>query len=173
MLTTERLLLRPWRDDDYDDLYRLCSNERVMHYFPATLSPEETADFLERLQRAHQLHGYCYFAVEERATGNFIGFTGLAYQTYDMDFTPATDIGWRLLPEFWGKGYATEGAQRCVDFARDELKLDQIIATTTHNNEPSRAVMNRIGMKLDKAFIHPNLEEENWMQPCVLYRMAL
>lgn len=167
--TSERLGYRPWTDNDYDDLYRLCSDERVMQYFPGTLSPEETAAFLQRLQRAYQLHGYCYFAVERLANRAFIGFIGLAYQTYDMHFAPAVDIGWRLLPEYWGRGYATEGAERCKRFAFEELQLEQLIATTTHNNEPSIRVMERIGMSFREEFIHPNLDTGDALQPCLLY----
>ena len=173
LFTSERLGFRAWRDDDYDNLYRLCSDPDVMHYFPGTLDPEATAAFLERLQRAYEAHGYCYFAVEERGTETFIGFIGIAYQTYKMDFTPATDIGWRLLKEHWKKGYATEGARRCLRYAREEHQLNRLIATTTHNNDPSVAVMRRIGMNFVKAFVHPNIDPENWMQPCVLYEIDL
>lgn len=60
-------------------------------------------------------------------TGELIGFIGLAYQTYESDFTPATDIGWRLKSSAWGKGYATEGAKRCLQYAFEDLKLEKVI----------------------------------------------
>jgi len=55
-----------------------------------------------------------------------IGFIGLAYQTYETEFSPATDIGWRLKETVWGKGYATDGVKRCLEYAFNELKIDTI-----------------------------------------------
>ena len=67
-----------------------------MEYFPTILTEKETEEFMQRLQKHYSKRGYNYFATEVIATGELIGFIGLAYQTYETDFNPATDIGWRL-----------------------------------------------------------------------------
>ena len=81
------------------------------------------------------------------ASGEFIGFVGLCDQAYESPFTPCTDIGWRLAPEFWGKGYATEGAKRCLEYAFNDLRLDEIKSTAPKVNVPSIRVMEKANMQ--------------------------
>ena len=103
------------------------------------------------------------------ATKEFIGFIGLAYQDYQTEFTPAIDIGWRLKRSAWGKGYATEGAKRCLEFGFNTLDLNQIIATCAMDNLKSENVMQKIGMKQLGVFIHPELKEYPSYEQCKYY----
>jgi len=80
-----------------------------MEHFPKTLTKEENQDLFERLKLQYKKHKHTYFAAEIRATNEFIGFIGLAYQT------PAVDIGWRLKKSAWSKSYATEGAKNALN----------------------------------------------------------
>ena len=114
LFTSERLGFRNWMGDDFRELAALCGDEEVMAHFPFPLLEEETKALFVRLLDHYADHGYTYFAVEVLETKEFIGFIGLAYQEYESVFSPATDIGWRLKKSAWGKGYATEGAKRCV-----------------------------------------------------------
>ena len=98
-----------------------------MRHFPKPLTTAESKDFLERLIKHQETHGHSYFLVELLETGEFIGFIGLAYQDYDVPFLPAVDIGWRLKTTAWGKGFATEGAKRCLEFAFNDLDLEEIV----------------------------------------------
>lgn len=98
-----------------------------MEHFPKPLSKTETADFRIRLQKHFQDRAYTYFATEILETKEFIGFVGLAYQDYPSEYTPSVDIGWRLIKTAWGKGFATEGAKRCLEYAFNRLKLNRVI----------------------------------------------
>ena len=82
---------------------------------------------------------------------------GLAYQKYETDFTPAIDIGWRLKRDAWGKGYATEGAKKCLEYGFDKLDIERIISVCTVANTKSMNVMNKIGMTKMGEFKHPEL----------------
>lgn len=87
-----------------------------MKHFPKPLTLIETKNFIYRLQNHFDTHGYNYFATEILSSRELIGFIGLAYQDYGAEFNPSTDIGWRLKKSAWNKGYATEGAKRCLEF---------------------------------------------------------
>lgn len=141
----------------------------VMRYFPALQGRAETASFIARLQANYEERGYCYFALETLDDRQFIGFTGLMWQNYDAPFTPCTDMGWRLATSAWGKGYATEAAVRCIQYAFDELKLEKVVATAPRVNLPSINVMQKAGMRYIQDFNHPRLKGDERLERCVLY----
>ena len=119
----------------------------------------------------YEKYGYTYYATELLETGEFIGFIGLAYQEYKSEFTPAPDIGWRLKKSAWGKGYATEGALRCLEFAFQDLKLKSLISTCTVANFKSERVMKKIRMEKKGEFDHPRLSEYPHIAKCVWYEI--
>ena len=127
LFTSNRLGFRNWLDDDLKPFAKLNADPVVMRYFPKTLSLIETENFITRAKKQFTERGYTYFAVEELKTQKFIGFIGLSYQTYEASFNPNVDIGWRLAQAFWGKGYATEGAERCLEFAFNNLSLKKLL----------------------------------------------
>ena len=92
---------------------------------------------------------------------------------FDTPFTPAVEIGWRLSPAHWGKGYATEGAKAALRFGFEDLNLDQIVSFTVPANKPSWSVMERIGMVRDPSedFDHPRLPVGHALRRHVLYRL--
>lgn len=167
--TSERLGFRSWEDADIEFLNYLNSNIEVMRYFPKMPSSQDNKVFIKRMQELYSEKGYCYFLVEELESGNPIGFIGLADQNYESDFTPAVDIGWRIFPGFWGNGYATEGALRCLEYARD-LNLTEVISVAPKINEPSIAVMRKIGLRKVYEFNHPLLKDTPRLLTCVLYK---
>ncbi len=140
-----------------------------MRYFPSTLTVEDTAGFISRMNRLYQSRQHCYFAVEKLDSRTFIGFIGIGYQTFDAAFTPVTDVGWRLHPDHWGKGYASEGARRCLDWACTNLKVPQIAAIAPLINQPSIRVMEKSGMQKKTEFLHPELSGFPSLERCVLY----
>jgi len=169
MITTERLLLRPWQKSDLKAMAEINADARVMEFFPATQTEEQTKAFIGRQHLQQQERGYCYFAAELRKTGRLIGFIGISYQDYDAHFTPCVDIGWRLHPDVWGQGLATEGAKACLDFAFQTLKLPELVAVAVSQNTPSTRVMEKIGMTYDSSFDHPALSHHPDLKTCVLY----
>lgn len=142
----------------------------VMRYFPSTYDRDHTAKFIERNIAMLADYGYCYFAVDQLEDQEFIGFIGLAYQDYEASFTPCTDIGWRLAHQYWGRGYATEGAKACLDYARTKIPNQEVVAVATSSNILSIRVMQKIGMQYDHTFTHSQLLDYPNLKECVLYR---
>ena len=121
------------------------------------------------MQKHFDKNGYTYFATNILENGEFIGFIGLAFQDYKSPFTPAVDIGWRLKKSAWGKGFATERAKRCLEFAFNELSLNEVIAVCTKNNLKSERVMQKIGMQKIGEFNHPKLKKYPELERYVCY----
>lgn len=172
-LTTERLLLRDWTDDDAEPFARLNADPRVMEFFPRALDRDRSDAFLKSNRDELHRRGYGKYAVEEKASGRFLGYVGLAEPNFVAKFTPAIEIGWRLSRESWGQGYATEAAAAVRDYAFSDIGLAEIVSFTTEWNQPSRRVMEKIGMIRDPAddFIHPNIPAGHKLAPHVLYRL--
>lgn len=170
-IQTERLLLRQWRDDDRDAFAALNADPVVMEHFPATLTRAESDAFVDRHSALIDQRGWGLWACEVRETGEFIGFVGLAVPVFDADFIPCTEIGWRLSASSWGRGYATEAARAVLDFAFDEIGLDDIVSFTYIGNHRSRRVMEKIGLVERGEFDHPNLPGDR-VQRHVLYGLA-
>lgn len=171
IFTSERLGFRDWLKEDLEVFAALNADRDVMEHFPKPLTKKETAAFIKRLQKLYSDRGYCYFATELLETGELIGFIGLAYQDFEAEFTPATDIGWRLKKSAWGKGYATEGAKLCLDYAFNELKLESVIAICPIRNSKSQRVMKKIGMTKMGVFKHPRLKEYPGQATCFWYEI--
>jgi RimJ/RimL family protein N-acetyltransferase len=172
MIETERLLLRDWREDDFEPFARMCADPLVMEFFPATLTPEETAAALERGRAHFARHGFGWWAAELKETGTFIGFIGLAVPGFEAHFTPCVETGWRLAAEYWGRGLATEGARASLRYGFETLGLREIVSFTTVGNGRSRRVMEKLGMTHDPAddFDHPRIAEGHPLRRHVLYR---
>ncbi len=157
IIETERLGLRPWYALDLPFFQEMNRNEDVMRHFPKLLSDEETKETYDRLVQHQAEHGFCFFATDVLETGEFIGFIGLMNTRVETPFTPCVEIGWRLTPSAWGKGYATEGASACLAWAFEHLEEDKIYSYTPHTNVPSQRVMQKIGMSPAGTFSHPLL----------------
>ena len=176
MLTTDRLLLRRWRESDREPFAALNADPEVMRYFPATRTRPESDAMVDRLDAAIEADGFGLWAVECRDSAAFVGFVGLSRPTFDPALVGKVEIGWRLAREAWGQGFATEAAREAVRFAFDPTGADLpgLISFTAAVNEPSRRVMRRLGMTHDPAddFEHPALPPGHALRPHVLYRLS-
>lgn len=172
-LTSERLILRPWREDDLDALAQLCADPEVMAHFPSTLDRAGSAQLLDRLMAHQAEHGFTFWCLERREDSAFIGFTGLARVGFEAPFVPAVEIGWRLARPSWGQGYALEAARRALRFAFEALGQEQVVAFTVPANRNSWGLMERLGMRRDASgdFEHPNLPAGHPPRPHLLYRI--
>ncbi len=168
---SERLGFRNWTKKDLTELAKMNADLDVMEHFPKTLTEKETSDLIDKFHNHYKKNGYTYFATDILKTGEFIGFIGLAFQEYKTDYTPATDIGWRLKKSSWGNGYATEGAKKCIEFGFEKLNLNKIIATCTEKNNKSENVMKKIGMEKIGEFVHPELKEYPEYEKCICYEI--
>lgn len=176
MIKTNRLILRPWRKTDLEPFAALNADAQVMEHLPSSLSKEESALMMKRMQAKIEEKGWGFWAVSLETNGEFIGFIGmndLEHTLFPAPFTPAVEIGWRLAYPFWGKGYATEGALACLKYGFDTLHLQEIVSFTATQNMRSRAVMERIGMHSypKDDFDHPNLPNGHKLKRHVLYRL--
>jgi RimJ/RimL family protein N-acetyltransferase len=172
-LRTARLLLRRWRETDHAPFAALNADPTVMEYFPNRLTRAESDDLVARIETGFANRGYGLWALEVCATGQFVGFTGLAVPSFNAHFTPAVEVGWRLARSAWGKGYATEAALASIAFGFRDAGLDEIVSFTSVANVRSRAVMERIGMIHEPTddFGHPELEGTDLLSPHVLFRI--
>lgn len=171
LFASARLGFRWWREEDVEAFSSMNADPEVMQFFPNTLSQQESADFMVRLQNHYKSHGFTYFAVDLLNTGEWIGMIGLFHQTFPSPFTPAIDIGWRLKREAQGFGYATEGALRCLDFGFSNLSLSRIISICPVINLTSERVMQKIGMKKMGEFKHPKLGDFPDLEDCCWYEI--
>lgn len=171
-LRTERLFLRDWQQSDRDPWAAMNADPEVMRYFPKPLDRQEADAMVDRMSARLAENGWGLWAVEH--DGEFLGFTGLALQTFEAHFTPAVEIGWRFARHAWGKGFATEAARAALDHAFTVLELPEIVSMTTVANTRSRAVMQRLGMTTTPAddFDHPNVPVGSPVRPHVLYRIG-
>lgn len=174
IIQTDRLVLRQWNNTDFEPFAAINADPRVMEYFPSTLSRKESDDLSKRLCTQLEEQGWGLWAVSVPGIANFIGFIGLARPSFDAHFTPAVEIGWRLAFDYWGKGYATEGAKAVLAFGFDSLNLDEIVSFTAEQNMRSRRIMEKIGMHHSSKddFDHPKLAEDHPLKRHVLYRMS-
>jgi RimJ/RimL family protein N-acetyltransferase len=175
-LLTDRLILREWTESDREPFARMNADARVMEFLGGAQSREASDQSFDRVREHFREHGFCFFAAEERGRdASFIGFIGLAVPGFEAHFTPCVEIGWRLLPEYWNQGLATEGARVSVQYARESLGLEEIVAFTTETNLRSRKVMEKLGMTRNPRddFDHPSLPAEDPLRPHVLYRLRL
>jgi RimJ/RimL family protein N-acetyltransferase len=174
VLTTSRLRLRLWRDEDLEPFAALNADPRVREFFPSVQTRQESADSMQIIRDHWQRRGFGLWAVDVIGGAPFIGFIGLMVPSFDAPFTPCVELGYRLAFEHWGSGYATEGSRAALEFGFTTLGLPEIVAMTAVRNARSRRVMERLGMQRDPAddFDHPNIVSGHPLRRHVLYRLA-
>lgn len=179
-LRTPRLSLRAWREEDLEPFAAMNADPRVMRWFPSTLDRDRSDATVARFDAVHAERGYTAWAVEvlrsDRGAAPFVGFVGLVPPRFDPPFShadPCVEVGWRLAPDWWGQGIATEAAGAALRFAFLEAGLPEVVSFTVPANLPSQAVMQRLGMRYDGVFTHPNAEPDAWWAPHVLYRATV
>ncbi len=157
MLKTERLILRPFVETDFEDLFRHRSDERVMEYLGGVQSAE-TVEARIKFYAAHfEEHDFAMCAMLWKETGQFIGVGGLQFVEDKSD----VEVGYTVDPEFWRRGIATECTIGCLMHGFEMIGLKRIIAQTHTDNLGSRIVMEHSGMKyLD----HIDIHGEDWVR---------
>jgi RimJ/RimL family protein N-acetyltransferase len=145
-LETERLLLRMFREEDFEAYAEFCADPDVMRYLTGKpMTRVEAWRHMAMMVGHWTLRGYGMWAVEERATGAFLGRIGFN----DPQGWPAFEIGWTLGRQYWGKGYATEGARVALDYAFHKLDKPHVISLIHRENRGSIAVAEKLGEKLE------------------------
>jgi ribosomal-protein-alanine N-acetyltransferase len=170
-LETDRLILRDWKDEDVESYSQMNLDPDVMRFFPSTVPAERSKQYLVKTRQSFYDLGYGQWAVELRETGQFIGLIGFARADFKAGFTPCIEIAWRLHKDFWNRGYATEGAQACLDYGFQVLNLDVVHSFTAILNVPSQRVMEKIGLGFVGRFKHPALPKKHPLKPHVRYKL--
>ena len=174
-LHTPRLMLREWRDDDREPFAAICADPEVRRYYYRPPADRAASDaWIDRMRAHNAEHGFAYWAVELPSEAPLIGAIGLSrVRSAGFPFAPAVEIGWRLAPRYWNRGYATEAARAVLDDGFGRLGLGEIVAFTLPPNERSQRVMERLGMTRDPKgdFEHPGVPEGHEMRRHVLYRI--
>ncbi|MDP9330920.1 MAG: GNAT family N-acetyltransferase [Actinomycetota bacterium] len=154
ILETERLRLRPFAADlaDLDALHAIQSDPEHMRFYPHPFSRDESRMWIERSLELLAKRGFSLLAVEDRATGGFLGSVGPTIQ--NVDGVEEIELGWSIAPDRTREGLATEAAAACRDWSFAELDIEHLIALVRPENEPSRGVAERIGMTVWKETVH-------------------
>ncbi len=147
VLHTERLVLRPFKAADIDDYALMCQDPEVMEFLSADgglLSRAEAWRQMAMFLGHWELRGFGTWAVEERATGLFVGRIGLHYP----EGWPDRELGWTIARRFWGKGMATEGARAAMEHAFQTLGWPHLVSLIHPNNHRSARVAERLGQRV-------------------------
>lgn len=154
MLTTNRLILRPFREDEFELLYQLHSNKEVAKTtIDGIQSRQQIKKYFDQFL-AHQVKfGYSQWAVFEKESGEFVGRAGFTNRTLNDEIGEQTEIRFAFLPQFWGKGYASELTKSLLKFAFEDLKLDLVSASSGLYNEASFRALIKNGFRFIKNIV--------------------
>ena len=146
IVETERLLLRELVDDDLPGLCRVLQDADVTYAYERVFSDREIGFWLKRQIQCYAQEGFGMWAVVLKETGKMIGHAGISMQVYGDEELP--EIGYMFEKEFWHRGFATEAAVACRDYAFAVLGMDTVYSVIRADNAPSRAVARRNGMRI-------------------------
>jgi RimJ/RimL family protein N-acetyltransferase len=163
--------MRRWREADREPFADLNADPGVMRYFPAPLDRAASDAMVDRIEDLFRRQGFGLWALEVSATGEFIGFTGLNPMPGGVPGAGGLEVGWRLARGAWHQGYATEAAVAAAGVAFRGAGLAELWSMTAVANEPSQAVMRRLGMTLYAHFDHPGVAAGHPLRPHVVYRL--
>lgn len=176
VVATARLVLRPFTDVDRAPFFALNTHPAVVESLGSSPTRAESDELVDRFAEEMAREGWGPWAVEVAGDGGapFVGMVGLHRVNAALPCAPAIEVAWRLHPDHWGHGYATEAASAALWFGFEEAALTEIIAFTTTLNTRSQAVMERVGMRrdVDGDFDHPRMAEESPLRRHVLYRAS-
>src|SRR6266550_4048459 len=134
-LSSDRVCLRSWRDEDRELFAAMNFDARVMEFFRSRLSRVESDAMVDGIQKNFSERGFGLWAIEVPGVAPFVGFAGLAVALFTAHFTPCVEVGWRLAFAHWGHGYATEAARLALGYGFGTLALPDIVSFTSSTNQ--------------------------------------
>lgn len=159
-IETERLILRELRPEDAAAMFELDSNAQVHRYLGNNPihSLEQAEKIIALVRQQYADHGIGRWAAIEKSSGDFIGWSGLKFITsIENKRTHFYDVGYRLLPQHWGKGYATESAKTALKYGFETLQLEEIIGSAHEENKASRRALEKCGLTFVEQYTWQNL----------------
>ncbi|MFD1788744.1 GNAT family N-acetyltransferase [Sphingomonas floccifaciens] len=172
MIETERLVLRPWRDADIEPFAAMGQDADVMRHLNGVIDRDAAIAVIDRHRVGQARDGHCFWAIERRADGAFLGFCGLRLGGHPgTGVTDELEIGWRLARHAWGQGYAREAAEASLAWGWANTDRARIAAWTVPANEASWGLMRRLGMseRPDLHFDHPDFAEGHPLRRHLVY----
>ena len=161
LVETERLFVRQWVPDDWKRFRPLATDPRVLEYISTEpWSDERIQQFINKGIEVAKTRGWILWPVIHREDAALIGFCRFA-----DGFQPDVEIGWRLLPDYWGRGLATEAAKAVMQYGFDTFGFERVISVAQPANHRSIRVMEKLGMILEKRFIHKGTEVVCYAKP--------
>lgn len=151
ILKTERLILREMTQADFPDLCEILQDSRVMYAYEGSFTDREVQEWLEKQLARYQKDGIGLWAAVEQATGKIAGQVGLTWQ--DADGKQVLEVGYLLKYRFWHKGFASEAAKGCMDYAFQQMGADKVYSIIRDTNTASQNVARRNGMKPEFTFV--------------------
>ena len=160
-VTTERLLFRAISMDDRHWWMEYINSADAIRFMSLTVGGEDSCrEFIQRALDRQRTDGSGLNAIIEQASGKPVGMIGLLTQV--VDGVNELEVGYHLLPSAWGKGYATEAAIACKEFARQHKVVPSVISLIDHENFASQAVAKRNGMTYEKDTVHRGVPAMVW-----------
>ena len=165
MIRTERLILRPWREDDKPRFADIVNTPAMMEHFGGLTTRASLDELLDRAMQQQARDGHCMWAVELRSDRSLAGICGVRHDERYADKPVADDleIGWRIAQPLWGRGIAREAAEASIAWGWANTSFARISAWTTAANARSWGLMERLGMvrRRDLDFRHPRFDSDD------------
>ncbi len=173
ILETKRLFLRTFQEKDVESLIAINQDPKVMQFFPAIPTREETIAFIDKIISHQEEKNFSLYAAEIKNTGEMIGFVGLFTATFQAHFTPAVEIGWRFIFKTLEPRLCNRAAKAILDYAFRKLDLNEVVSFTSELNKPSIRVMQKIGLHTNSEddFDNPKVPLGSPLIRHVLYRL--
>ena len=151
ILETNRLILRPLTEEDFDAWTAVLGDPEVMYAYEHGFSPEEVRQWIERQQERYAKDGFGLWALIEKTSGQLIGDCGITLQDWNGREVP--EIGYHLRRDRWRQGFAAEAAAACREYAFRSLGMAEVFSIIRDSNLPSQRVALRCGMSLRGSFV--------------------
>ena len=145
ILETERLIIREYTEDDFNDLYEILSDAETMKYYPKPYDENGTVRWLRWSLDNYERYGFGLWAIELKESGEFIGDCGISMQNIDGEMLP--EIGYHIHKAHWRRGYAKEAAAAVRDWLFRNTDFDAVYSYMKYTNEPSAKTAISYGCK--------------------------
>lgn len=152
-LQTKRFVLRPLEKTDHAALWRVFGDAETMVFYPEPYTPAKVDALIRRNRKRYDRYGYGLFAVIEKDSGALVGDCGITIQ--DIQGKNQYELGYHILKEKWGQGYAPEAAEAVKEYGFQELGLKRLYSYMASNHHQSRRVAEKIGMRLETQYLNP------------------